>query len=339
MAAMIKSEKSIPEENPSLFHYTSQAGLEGILASQTIFATHYKFLNDATEIEHFKSALAELLEQKVFAPVKKRIKALAATSDDSKSNLNAIYRKHGGETKAIKKQIASQVNTIFRLTCENAYIASFCGWHPHAPRLNQHGLLSQWRAYGHDGGFALEFDTKALNELFKEDGNLYDDSLSYFGNCFYDEDPKKIIAKRKAEFDFVGDFLVDFADALATDQRRLPDAAQAAQYFFALSSQPKHPGFSEENEVRIATTVSSRSDEVIDGEPLRTRQIKFRNTAGVTVPYIELFAGLNKRLPIKRILVGPHVDRDKRAVYVRSLLRDLPIEVTVSDIPYIAVKR
>ena len=32
-----------------LYHYTDQRGLDGILASDTIWATHYRFLNDLTE--------------------------------------------------------------------------------------------------------------------------------------------------------------------------------------------------------------------------------------------------------------------------------------------------
>lgn len=45
--------KPISEEYPELFHYTNSAGLSGIIQSQTLWATHYAYLNDAEEVKHF----------------------------------------------------------------------------------------------------------------------------------------------------------------------------------------------------------------------------------------------------------------------------------------------
>jgi hypothetical protein len=44
-----------------LFHYTTWNGLMGILDSHSLWATHYKFLNDSSEIILFKDKLLELL--------------------------------------------------------------------------------------------------------------------------------------------------------------------------------------------------------------------------------------------------------------------------------------
>lgn len=54
-------EASISQTHPELFHYTGISGLEGIVKSQTLHATHAAFLNDAAEIRAFAVRLPEIL--------------------------------------------------------------------------------------------------------------------------------------------------------------------------------------------------------------------------------------------------------------------------------------
>ena len=62
---------------------------------------------------------------------------------------------------------------------------------------------------------------------------------------------------------------------------------------------------------------------------------------GLAVPYIDLFENISissgKRLPITRIIVGPHPEKDKRRKAVEILLQQHGIEapVSVSAIPYL----
>jgi hypothetical protein len=44
-----------------LYHYTGIQGLKGIIESQTLWATHYKYLNDAEEVVHFRERLPSIL--------------------------------------------------------------------------------------------------------------------------------------------------------------------------------------------------------------------------------------------------------------------------------------
>jgi hypothetical protein len=75
------------------------------------------------------------------------------------------------------------------------------------------------------------------------------------------------------------------------------------------------------------------------------KECLFRNKNGISVPYIEFFRPYNKflliekikPLPIKKIIVGPHKDKELRVSYLQIILRDTDIEVAVSDIPYILV--
>ena len=54
--------QEIHQKHPFVYHYTSRAGLEGILTTQTLFATHYRYLNDRSEIEHMRTALIRNLQ-------------------------------------------------------------------------------------------------------------------------------------------------------------------------------------------------------------------------------------------------------------------------------------
>src|SRR5258708_2396783 len=51
--------------NPELHHYTTFAGLEGIVKSNSLWATHYSSLNDSSEILFVKSFLAEELKKHI----------------------------------------------------------------------------------------------------------------------------------------------------------------------------------------------------------------------------------------------------------------------------------
>ncbi len=50
----------VSEENKRLYHYTTWDGLVGILKNQSLWATHYKFLNDYSETLLLKDKLIEL---------------------------------------------------------------------------------------------------------------------------------------------------------------------------------------------------------------------------------------------------------------------------------------
>lgn len=51
--------QQIYEKHKVLYHYTTASGLKGILDRHTLWATHYKLLNDTSEIEHMKRAPIE----------------------------------------------------------------------------------------------------------------------------------------------------------------------------------------------------------------------------------------------------------------------------------------
>lgn len=53
------------EEHKKLYHYTNWDGLSGILKTKSLWATHYRFLNDSSEFRLFGDKLFSLLEPAV----------------------------------------------------------------------------------------------------------------------------------------------------------------------------------------------------------------------------------------------------------------------------------
>lgn len=112
-----------------LYHYTSLAGLRGIVESRGIWASHCRYMNDTREVQHgIDVAIDVLLRVKR----KKRYFALAEAIEIAVENLK------------------DQAKLDY-------YIACFS---------NVDDSLDQWRAYCADGGVSIEFDLTKRNPFF-----------------------------------------------------------------------------------------------------------------------------------------------------------------------------
>ena len=49
----------------AIFHYTDSNGLLGILSSNSLFATHYKYLNDLTEGAAIRDLILPIIEDEI----------------------------------------------------------------------------------------------------------------------------------------------------------------------------------------------------------------------------------------------------------------------------------
>jgi hypothetical protein len=119
----------------SIYHYTNDAGLKGILESGTLWLSDISSLNDPSELNHgFEIAIGELKRMVADGPHESR---------EFASGLEFVD----------KRKIIHESADFF--------ICSFslCG-----------DDLGQWRAYADNGrGFALEFDAGALEREFTRD--------------------------------------------------------------------------------------------------------------------------------------------------------------------------
>jgi len=218
------------------------------------------------------------------------------------------------------------------------YIFSLCGSKDERTRRN--GLLSQWRAYGRDGAYALVFDTKALESRLADEAKNFHYQHVQWGDVYYydHESESTTVASEISDAEDV--LRAGVLDFLGTPTA---DAMQSAyESVTTLSCLYKHWGFHEENEVRIIAIPahsSVRLATAAEGRTVRIPRTFVRD--GSPVPYIELFAAkttddLRIPLPITRVIVGPHRDKMQRKEAVELILSELGLdaEVEVSEIPY-----
>jgi hypothetical protein len=329
--------RKIEDEHPELFHYTGIDGLRGILKSQELWATHARFLNDGAELIEFRKHLPHILRPGVSRAVSEVYRSSPAKRE--------FIERFGGLEATVDEVIRASVGGLYQTTFgtdgeasfAEAYVLSFCT--PSAKRQAEHGLLSQWRCYGKDGGYALVFDSAALSKVIAIEAARWPNLLLLGGDVLYSDTTAEAI---QAEFGESLDTICNGLSAFITsgDQRKLdPLYVQ----LLVVSSRYKHWGFSEEREVRI---VAVPPNALIVAEMKRRREVvteilvHYRSGIPKPIPTIHLFddyRASGRHLPITRVIVGPGGDRDARRREVERLLVDcrLGIPVTVSEIPYI----
>ena len=327
--------KSVSEQYPELLHYTTERGLRGILESGCFWASHASHLNDAEELIHFFDArLYDLAYEAILEH------ALKAPKSDKKQR--ALQQ--GGGYKAIANSDAIEITALLRkatIGFHNPYVLSLSA--PTNDRVATSGLLSQWRGYGVDGGFALVLDTAEFDVLLKNEGEKYHYQFAQWGDVYYyaDNSPEQPSSEEVSQYESI---VKRGVLALVTGKppETVPELYDAIT---SLSCLYKHWGFAEEREVRvIAIPASPDIDEqaAIAGILKHSRLSKIFRRGDLDVPYIELFkdlqpSGIPIRLPIKRIIVGPHRAKLERATLVKGLLdkNGYSAQVTCSEIPYL----
>lgn len=126
--------KVFPQKPPeTIFHYTTQKGILGIIENKEMWATQIHFLNDQNEIHLTFKLLDEELDKQI---AKNEVPKVRNLFKRIKGYLQLIDQNH---------------------IC----ISSFC---------KEGDLLSQWRGYGNQGkGYAIGFDLKSLSRIAKNE--------------------------------------------------------------------------------------------------------------------------------------------------------------------------
>lgn len=320
-------------------HYTTGAGLSGIITSGCLWATHASFLNDAQEIKHFfDTRLIEIVRNALEKAAHELIKY---------PENNAVIAEAGGLVEFINRESSIVVDVFREGTTQfnQPYIFSLSAAADEKVKAN--GLLSQWRGYGCDGGYAIVFDTHGLDSLIEEEHKNYYYQHGQWGDVYYYGIPSpQPSAPEITQYESIlSTSIENMLKDLMSGKRESNSVEDAYAPITSLSCLYKHWGFYEEHEVRVVATPAS--DEILHiatakGEQRPVRKIKVFPRDGLLVPYIELFKPSEShliagRLPIKRIIIGPHPERELRKKSVESLLRssNYSAEVVLSDIPYI----
>jgi hypothetical protein len=286
---------------------------------------YYRYLNDATEGSLIKDFIVPILESEITELVPKLV---------AKGLIKGFYEFHGASghgslAEGFYRSLVGVVNKVSPL-----FILSFCR-HEEGSQHFKHGLLSQWRAYGGSGGFALEFDEYGLDEVMKKEtgkfayGGFRSDDVRYdkYTEVFKSETYNGVAGEMMRK-------MFEPRDISAVTGRKNFD--KVVIDFVAAAPFLKHDGFREEKEYRICAVAIRRSK--IPAELKRyPKKIKFRSRNGLIVPYIELFKDFPKMLPLKSVIVGPHQFQERQADSIRLALDEFhfsDVQVRLSAIPY-----
>lgn len=215
-----------------LFHYTTASGMRGILDSSCLWATNYRFLNDASEVGYGANLFEALIQER-----------LARVENDVLTEFL---------TRTLRT--ANGFDGMF-----DCYIACFC---------ERDDLLNQWRTYaGAGGGYALGLKTKEIGRRW---GQLERTQDFVLRRVIYEVDLQRTllceVIDKTMEALTAGTQGVSVTDANNAIARCCQFVrAEVADYLISF----KHPAFAIEEEWRICHVISpGQEDHVLfrDGQ-------------------------------------------------------------------------
>jgi hypothetical protein len=260
--------------NPQkLYHYTSFSGVQGIVNSNHLWATDFRYLNDESELIYGADLLSSELEE--FA------KSLSPSESSLLNKLAAYFKDHHAEYRNFQE----------------TYIISLT----EAP-----DVLSQWRAYSDSGkGHCIEFDLSdsTLFTVISEGTPWAMEMLP----VIYDEVHQKNLVRSGIRQ------LVEYLNTTEWTLNRISKASEAEQGtimgFLMHAFDPfitafKHPGFAEEREWRAIVACANN----LTKDHRKTRSSEFGDSHYIECIFIQ---GDEERLwqreilPITGIKNGP----------------------------------
>jgi hypothetical protein len=275
MLKLMARSGSLP---PTVFHYTTMSGVLGILTEKRIRATRIEFLNDFTE---YRRGL-QMAEH----------------------HLRALRRKHlPGPHAALVDEWIESLGVARKV---RIYVACFSA---------VGDQLSQWRAYGRAGGYALGFATDSLL------GRLADGAMrAAWLRCLYEEAEQQAYLEQMTT-----SLLRRFGDSGITKQKDYVVAFTG--HMTAVAASFKDPAFHEEKEWRA----------ICMGDP-EPHGVKFREGKHTLVPYLEIpIEEPDGSLALASIRVGPSqywAEAGTAAAQLAGETRAGPAELLRSAVPY-----
>jgi hypothetical protein len=234
-----------PEHGPAeLFHYCGIDGFHGIVTGRTLWLSDVFSLNDASEMLYARAIVDEVLRSRDSRPA------------------------------WLPKSMVGESEFLDQTSPWQMCVSCFCA---------KGDLLSQWRAYGaQGGGFAIGFDVTSLSKHCTENRTAHPIPMIYDK-----EEQRRPILN-----------LTNRACEIAAKHNLKPSEWKdfSDEFVFRLTTymlQMKNPAFSEELEWRLLKI-----------SPKETP--KFRPARGIIVPYLEL-----SNIPpavFKSVTLGPAIE-------------------------------
>ncbi len=319
-----------------LHHYTSAAGLLGILSSGNLHGTHVEFLNDSSENKTTRKFLRKELIKSIgnFVRTDNRFATLSPTE----------------VSKFVAQEVDAYLSVAASVTeqCSPIFVCSFSVFEKSVS--NSEGRLSQWRSYGTDGGYCIVFDRDALTAmLMSTDPESKRFAIRHHGSVDYiasddgeidvpvpHESAKYFLKRKYNTYLTDGKLAEKFRNQSVpydVDVNSLGETSALIELTSKYMPFVKLSYFEEEQEYRFCVAAYSQATPLPGNQ--MAEKFKFKIRGQTVVPYVELFDGTQK-LPVKRIIVGPHrmaAARQKSAKILLETYGYSDVPVTMSKIP------
>lgn len=276
------SRREAPE---MLFHCTGTLGaVVGMASSQKIWATDVRFLNDRTEIEHGMDLVADLLADRSLASSDIAMRVVRFVSDRRSLGFDRI----------------------------RLFVFCLC---------QESDLANQWFMYADQGkGFELGFDLGPVggsHGLILRDASRQQTPFA-LERVIYEEDEKR------AELRQVLSDVIEALEAMPApgSHEEVEDlvaraGSMALGELYSRCAAMKHRSFRNEYEWRLVYLVARGTEQE---KYVQRRPPSFR-------PFVELeLRGTSpdflNRLPLRQVLVGPHMRLDNERILLREILEE-----------------
>jgi hypothetical protein len=182
----------------ALFHYTTANGLIGIFESGEIWNTAYYCANDEDELSAGAGVLLRLFRE--------RAHQLRQANDPRVD----MFANRGVDIMEYADGFERQLTALTKSSLV-AYITCFCK--PSGKEDFLHGLLSQWRGYGIDGGYALQVNRSRLLDAIKTANKANDSNYDLDDVHYTPENPlrDRVLAQQAAFLDEFEKYLDELA--------------------------------------------------------------------------------------------------------------------------------
>ena len=306
----------------ALFHYTTATGLIGILTSGQMWSTAYYCANDETELSTGQGVLTSLFRKATYKLIEEKDSRVSIFGN---REVDIMYYADNFEQSIAAMALSSlctYMTCFFRPTSEEDFL---------------HGLLSQWRGYGTDGGYVLHFSRRKLQEAI--DRSFETKELNYdLRDVHYSvENPLKLELLSHSDA-FLKAFMAhldELAEPLDFNKMTmrspiagLPGGPLEAFLNYLVHTKNKH--FAEERETRlILTQLVARADSSLP--------VQYFNRAGLVVPYTQTPANTFNMLDsLEWVVGGPGPRLKSRFKSVAQMIQQTGREIYVraSHIPF-----
>lgn len=308
----------------ALFHYTTVEGLLGIIQSGEVWSTAYYCANDESELATGRGTLTPLFRNKSHELIKENDRRVE------------ILWQRGTDIRDFADNFEQHISELaLSLLC--AYITCFCK--PSCEEDFHHGLLSQWRGYGSDGGYALQFSRKKLLRAIEVANDPAQFNYELQDVHYNADNPLKeeVLANKEAFIKAYMKNLDEITQPLGellkqkTFLNSIPHLSGGPlEAFLDYLVHTKNKHFREERECRLSIIqLVKPCDECLP--------INYFNRNGLLIPYVKTpKLSFNILDCLEWIIIGPSPRLAARIKSVSQIVKQfgLDIKVRPSHIPY-----